>query len=100
MPVIAKMGTQSVEDYGYSRRIKLSCVYDGNVNNDRENHGFTKATPSGECWMTVDNSAVWPQFILPNHEEGRHQGSQHYVVFVDAGKNTLQDVLKAIETLG
>ena len=73
MNVIAKMNVLSVEDYGYSRKIKFSCVHDSRINigDSEENRSFTKATPSGEAWMTVDNKAVWPAFTLPDHSDPR-----------------------------
>ena len=44
-----------------------SSVHDSGINtgDNPENRSFTKATPSGEAWMTVDNKAVWPAFRLP-----------------------------------
>lgn len=102
MHVIAKMDVQSVEDYGYSRKIKFRCVYDSGVatGDNPENRSFSKATPSGEAWMTVDNKYVWPAFRLPGGEEGNwHQASQHYVVFIDAEKYKLADVHRALAAL-
>lgn len=102
MHVIAKMNVASVEDYGFSRKIKFRCVYDNGVNtgDNPENRSFTKATPSGEAWMTVDNQAVWPAFQLPGGEDGNwRQASEHYVVFIDAKTHSLDDVYRALATL-
>lgn len=103
MHVIAKMGVSSIEDYGWSKKIKFNCVYDGKVNTgeNSENASFTKATPSGEAWMTVDNKNVWPAFKLRKElEEGKwQQSSEHYVVFIDASEHSLEDVYRALESL-
>lgn len=102
MNVIAKVDVASIEDYGFSRKIKFRTVYDGGINigDNAENKSFTKATPSGEAWMTVDNRAVWPAFRLPGGEEGNwHRASQHYVVFIDAGRHSLEDVYRALAAL-
>ena len=103
MNVIAKMDVASIEDYGFSRKIKFRTVYDGGINtgDNAENRSFTKATPSGEAWMTVDNKAVWPAFQLPggNEQDGYNQASQHYVVFIDAKEHSLEDVYRALAAL-
>jgi hypothetical protein len=103
MHVIAKMGCTSVEDYGYSRKIKFSCVHDSgiNVGESPENRSFTKATPSGEAWMTVDNKHVWPAFRLQTQleDESWQQRSEHYVVFIDARDYSLADVHRALAAL-
>lgn len=104
MNVIAKMAVQSIEDYGQSRKIKLSCEYDGKINlgydAEAENRSFTKATPSGECWMTVDNRAVWPAFHPYREIDGVWQPrSVHYLLFVDASKHSLEDVYRALASL-
>ncbi len=103
MNVIAKMGVQSIEDYGWSRKIKLTCVHDSGINkgDSPENRSFTKATPSGEAWMTVDNKGVWPAFRLPSQEEGTgyRKASEHYVLFIDADEHSLEDVYRALAFL-
>lgn len=102
MPVIAKMDCESVEDYGWSRKFKFRCVHDSgiNVGDTEENVSFTKATPNGEAWMTVDNKYVWPQFHPPVLEDNQYgPASQHYVVFIDAKKNSLQDIQAALSEL-
>lgn len=99
MPTVAKMNCVSVEDFGFSRKHKFSCVHDSGINrgDTPENIGFTKATPSGEAWMTIDNQYVWSQFHPPVAMDGEYQpASQHYVVFIDAKKNSLEDVYAAI----
>lgn len=93
MNVIAKMTCSAVEDYGYNRKIKFSCIHDSGVNigDNPENRAFTKATPNGEAWMTVDNQHVWDAF--------EPSKSQHYVVFIDAGEHSLEDVHRALAAL-
>ncbi|RIV79575.1 hypothetical protein D2V04_06285 [Pelagerythrobacter aerophilus] len=96
------MNVTSVEDYGVSRKINFRCVYDNGINtgDHPENQSFTKATPSGEAWMTVDNKAVWPAFKLPGgEEENWRPASQHYVVFIDAKEHSLDDVHRALAAL-
>ena len=100
--VIAKMDCQSVEDFGWSRKFKFRCVYDSgiNVGDTPENIAFTKATPNGEAWMTVDNQHVWGSFHPPVSQEGEYKpASQHYVVFIDAEKYSLEDIHRAISAL-
>lgn len=102
MNVIAKMAVASIEDYGMSRKIKLTCQYDGKINtgDDPENRSFTKATPSGECWMTVDNKAVWPAFHPYREVDGKWENpTMHYVVFIDANQYSLDDVHRALAHL-
>ncbi|MES2903286.1 MAG: hypothetical protein V4696_03795 [Pseudomonadota bacterium] len=102
MHVIAKMNVLSVEDYGWSRKIKFQAIHDNGINtgDNPENRSFTKATPGGEAWMTVDNKHVWPAFRLQSMEEGNYQqSSQHYVVFIDAREHSLEDVHAALAEL-
>ena len=101
MPVIAKMSTASVEDFGMSKRLKLNAVYDNRVNlgDNAENKSFTKATPWGECIMTIDNPYASKQFRLASDAPDYRQASTHYVVFVDAEHNSLEDVQAAIASL-
>lgn len=102
MNVISKMEVASVEDYGVSRKIKFRTVYEKTVveGGNQENQSFTKATPSGEAWMTVDNKAVWPAFRLPGDASTNYaRPSQHYVVFIDAEEYSLEDVYRALAYL-
>ena len=103
MHVIAKMNVASIEDYGWSKKIKLSAVHDSKIHigDNPENRSFTKATPSGECWMTVDNKAVWPAFKLRKELEDKtwQDSSNHYVVFIDASEHSLEDVHRALAAL-
>lgn len=102
MNVIAKMNCQSVEDFGWSRKIKFSCVHDSGINigDTPENISFTRATPTGEAWMTIDNQHVWPAFHPPLAQDGSYTAaSQHYVVFIDASKHSLEDVHRALAAL-
>jgi hypothetical protein len=104
MTVVAKMSVAAVEDYGHNQRIKLSCVYDGGINKgeDPENRSFTKATPWGECTMSIDNPYAVAQFRLAKPAQGdepAQQASTHYVLFIDASKNSLEDVMTAAAQL-
>jgi len=57
----AKFRCNSVIDFGGgSKEVSLSVVYDPNGNG--ENANFTKATPSGEMKMRIDNPAAAVQF--------------------------------------
>lgn len=64
MSVRAKLSVTSVEDYGQSRKVNMSTVYetDDQKNADPENIRFTKASPSGAFWITIDNPAAYEQF--------------------------------------
>lgn len=61
MATRAKFRCNAVEDYGYSKKVKLAAVYAPDANG--EDLGFTKATPSGELWMTIDNPNASCQFV-------------------------------------
>lgn len=67
MATRAKFRCTAVEDYGYNKKVKLSAVYEGSLGENEENKRFTKATPSGEIWMTIDNPDASVQFV-PNKE--------------------------------
>lgn len=105
MHVIAKMETKSIEDYGWSRKFKFGAVHDSGINtgDNPENRSFTKATPSGEAWMTVDNKYVWDAFQIPGgagtDQDPWRPASQHYVVFIDCKEHSLEDVYRALATL-
>lgn len=97
MNVIGKMRLVSVEDFGWSRKFKFSAQHDQALNkDDPESLAFSKATPQGEAWMTVDNKHVWPAFQLP--ADGQSE-SLHYVVFIDAKEHKLEDVYRALAAL-
>jgi hypothetical protein len=59
----AKFRCTTVEDYGYSKKVKLIPVYEGELGPNEENKRFTRATPSGEIWMTIDNPEAAIQFV-------------------------------------
>lgn len=102
MHVIAKMTVSSVEDYGWSRKLKMQTVYDNGLHtgDNPENRSFTQASPSGELWMTIDNKFVWPAFRLPRQEDGVNKpASTKYVVFIDADEYSLAQVHEALATL-
>lgn len=65
MATRAKFRCSVIEDYGTSKKVKLNAVYAPDANG--EDAGFTKATPSGELWMTIDNPNASCQF-----EPGKH----------------------------
>lgn len=61
MTTRAKFRCNSVNDFGGgSKEVALSVVYAPNANG--ENAGFTKASPSGEMKMRIDNPAAATQF--------------------------------------
>jgi len=72
MATRAKFQCVSIEDYGQSKKVNLSAVYEGSLGDNVENRRFTQATPWGEIKMTVDNPAASCQF---------QPGKQYYVDF-------------------
>lgn len=62
MSVRAKFRVNVIEDWGPTKKIKLNAVYEGQLGANEENKRFTKATPNGEFWMTVDNPYASEQF--------------------------------------
>lgn len=77
MSTRAKFRCNVVEDYGLSKKVKLNVVYEGSLGANDENKRFTKATPSGEIWLTIDNPAASVQFV---------PGDEYYVDFTPAPK--------------
>lgn len=77
MAVRAKFRCTVVEDYGYSKKVKLGAVYPSDEERaaQSENDSFNKATPSGEMWMTIDNPAASIQF---------EPGKSYYLDFTEA----------------
>jgi hypothetical protein len=76
MAVRAKFRCTVVEDYGYSKKVKLTAACARTQDElGGENDRFNKATPSGEMWMTIDNPAASIQF-----EPGKH----YYLDFSEA----------------
>lgn len=73
MATRAKFVCSSVEDYGQSKKVNLAIVYDPQANGEDKN--FTKASPSGHIWLTIDNPAAACQF---------KPGFQYYVDFTEA----------------
>lgn len=61
MATRAKFVCNSVEDFGMSRQVKLSCVYAPDANGEDAN--FTKATPWGEVKLSIDNPNASCQFV-------------------------------------
>lgn len=61
MSTRAKFRCNSVNDFGGgSKEVSLSVVYDPKGNG--ENANFTKATPSGDMKMRIDNPVAAVQF--------------------------------------
>ncbi len=50
-------------DAGPDRKVKLGAVYDPLIPEDQR---FAQATPSGECWLYINNPAAAAQF-KPGH---------------------------------
>ncbi|WPV66291.1 hypothetical protein [Chitinophaga sp. LS1] len=59
--VVAKFKVNSVEDFGGSKRAKLTAVYDPNG----EYKDFTKYTPSGELTIMITAEAPANTFFVP-----------------------------------
>lgn len=62
MSVRGKWRVASVEHFGTSKKVKLSTVYEGPLGENEENKRFTKSSPSGEIWITIDNPFAADQF--------------------------------------
>ena len=62
MSVRAKFQLNSITNYAYGgKQLKFAVVYDTST---EENRRFTKATPSGQMEMTIDNPEAVAQFEL------------------------------------
>ena len=59
MSVRAKFRVISVEDFGYTKKVKLSPVQADDI---PENQKFHKYTPSGSLEMSIDNPPAADQF--------------------------------------
>lgn len=74
--VRAKMQVNTLETtehaHGSYKKVKLGCVY----GKEGENADYSKATPSGECWMQIDAGTKAAGFFKP--------GKSYYVTFVEA----------------
>lgn len=62
MAVRAKFRVSCVEDYGQSKQLRMSPVYEGPLGDNEENKRFTKASPSGELKLMIDNPYASEQF--------------------------------------
>lgn len=62
MSVVAKFRVNAVEDFGYSKQVKMQAVYEGALGENEENKRFTKASPNGELKITIDNPYASEQF--------------------------------------
>lgn len=74
--VVAKMQVNTLETHEYShgssKKVRMGAIY----GKGGENEAFTKATPSGECWMQIDANAPAANFFKP--------GKKYYVTFTEA----------------
>lgn len=74
--VRAKMQVNTIETnesaYSTTKKVKLGCVY----GKEGENADYSKATPSGECWMQIDAGTKAVDFFKP--------GKSYYVTFTEA----------------
>lgn len=70
--VKAKFVCNSVENYQYGKRAKLSAVY----GKEGENYDFAKATPSGQLEIQIDNDVPASTFFEP--------GQSYYLTFTKA----------------
>lgn len=70
--VRAKFVCNSVENYQYGKKAKLSAVY----GKEGENHDFAKATPSGQLEIWIDNEVPASTFFEP--------GKSYYLTFEEA----------------
>lgn len=84
MATRAKFTCQSVEDYGQSKKVNLQVVYEGELGHNEENKRFTKASPAGAIWLTIDNPAASVQFkpgrsyYVDFHEAPADPWNKHY----------------------
>jgi len=73
MTVRAKFTLQSITQFqGSYKELKFGAVYDTST---PENERFTKATPSGQITMSIDNPAALEQFEI---------GKSYYLDFTPA----------------
>lgn len=75
MATRCKFTCHMIEDYGQSKKVMLRVVYEGSLGPNEENKRFTKATPNGDCWLTIDNPAASVQFT---------PGRDYYATFEEA----------------
>lgn len=64
MTVRAKFHCNSIEQYQYGTRAKLTAVY----GKEGENHDFAKATPSGSVEISIDHDVPASTFFKPGEE--------------------------------
>lgn len=75
--VVAKMQCNSVETTQYSETYTQHKVRLGAVcGKEGENAAFTKFTPAGECWMSIEKGCAAASFFKP--------GKKYYVHFTEA----------------
>jgi hypothetical protein len=97
--VIAKFQISTVEHQGYRNyetdkpqttgvKVNMSPVYKPKDKN-HENYKFWEASPSGQCWLQIQN---------PNAFDFFQPGQEQYVIFVDA-ENGKEGLVSALETM-
>lgn len=62
--VKAKFKCNSITDFGNQKRVNLSVVTTGSV----ENKSFANYTPCGELWMNIDNGTTAAEIFAPGKE--------------------------------
>lgn len=62
MSVRAKFRVNSILDFGPSKEVSLSPVYEGPLGDNEENKRFTKASPGGSLKLMIDNPYASEQF--------------------------------------
>ena len=72
MSVKAKFRVNSIEEFEYQKRVKMSAVY----GNEGENADFCKATPSGQLEMSIDKDAIAASLF--------EVGKSYYLTFDEA----------------
>jgi hypothetical protein len=72
--VRARFYCNSVEDFGYNKRAKLTAVY----GKEGENAAYSKATPFGTLEIGIDKEVPASDFFIP--------GQQYYLDFSVAHK--------------
>lgn len=59
----AKFYCAAVEDWGQTKKVKMTAVIPREGEDSPENIRFFKASPGGEFWINVDNPAAQPFFV-------------------------------------
>ena len=62
--VKAKFRCNSITDFGFSKSVKFSAIY----GKEGENADFSKATPSGQIEMMIDNETKAADLFQPQKD--------------------------------